>query len=83
MELLKKRGPKINMEINNKIIEIIKELKVVTPEMVRLAYKERYNKGIGWNTVDRRLKGMTEKKVVIQKILNTGIRRTTAVYSLT
>ena len=81
MELLKKRGPKVNQKIADKIIEILRELKIATPEMVRMTYKDRYKIGLGWNTADKRLKALALKGAVSQKVLNKGVRRTTAVYS--
>ena len=76
-----RRGRKYNDEIDERIISILKGLKVATPENIRKEYKRCYEEELSWITVKKHLEILTGRNVIKKQTLSKGRRRELNVYS--
>jgi hypothetical protein len=84
-----RRGRPYNLVIRDRILEILKELPIATPQRIKEKYESDYKVPISWNTVVNRLNDLVkDNKVFIivttpkANIKATKRRRIHKIYSL-
>ena len=63
-----RRGRPYNMLIRERILKILTEVPLATPQRIKERYEADYNVPISWNTVSTRLTELVEDNKVVRTI---------------
>lgn len=84
-----KRGRTYNLVVRDRILRIMEEIPISTPQRIKEKYEEAFHKSISWNTISARLTELvSEKKIhMVQTTIKENIKgkhrtRINRIYSL-
>lgn len=80
--LHRRPGAKPKLVVRERLLVLLEELGVATPQRLRARYRERFGEPVGWNTISRHLRALVEAGSVREHTVTAGKRRNTVLYEI-